>query len=98
MNCLLCVKNGETYSDPAKDVKVSISVFDQSSWSFEQVQETAMNTVSRRTTLKDIGYTLPEMASPRDGMNQIVWMEEGVTSIAEDTELLVSNTLKYAAI
>lgn len=81
------VKNGDTYSDPVRDVNITITAFDANSWSFTELQQTTVKNVSRRQTFKDIGLTLPEMSSPTEGMNQIGWTTDGVNTISEDDML-----------
>ena len=83
------VKNGEAYSDPVEDVEFRFYQFDPLTWDLEVKDRVIVENAPRRTTLKDLGISLPEIASPVEGMNPSGWSLRGNYEVSEDSELVI---------
>ena len=84
------VKIGNSYSDPVQDVTATVYAFDAASWGWIPVETEKVSNIGRRTTLDELGITLPELNSPIEGMNPTGWADDKGYAITEESEFFVN--------
>ena len=89
------VFNGDAFVDPVQNLSLSI-LKKNAGGNYVNVEYINKENVGRRTTLRELGITLPEFSSEIEGVNQTGWIDEYGNAVTEDTLLL--NDYGYIAI
>ena len=90
------VFNGEAFVDPVRTLSINILKRSASGY-YGNVEYIYKENVGRRTTLRELGITLPEFSSEIEGVNQIGWMDEYGNAVTEDTLLLNDGAISIHA-
>ena len=81
------VFNGDAFVDPVQNLSISILKKNENGY-YVNAEYINKENVGRRTTLKELGITLPEFSSEVEGVNQIGWIDDYGNTVTEDTPLL----------
>lgn len=87
------VMAGNTYVENVQDITISFYDFAESLTGYYQISQNEYKNVARRTTLKELGVTLPQ-PKEIEGLTFLGWAD-GERIIDEDTELCLNGNESY---